>query len=365
MVINSTKFENSKLIVIFACLLSVFIIIGCGGTGKSIYKIKTGQITDFSQRKKLDYIIELKLNNQLCNLQYYISTGLTYYADIGEVFCYNAKVLAENIFREVIITNSEKNVNSDLILTPEIVKINKAIPIFNKEIVQIKNTTAKYSWDTITMGIYIKWTITDRKGNIKWVDVIEGIGKEKMGGPISYKKNSKKQIRMAMKNMFLNTYNSIFLSSHYLDNDQQTTNVYQFENLNWKIAKTRDSVESYERFLKNYPDGIYAKLARESLDIAIGRGPDSTTRFCQSWSEIKEGMSYDSVQKIMTESQAFENIINIKTRLYKSSNITDVIYKAKHWAMRYTNNILVNKKHDAVCEFWREYYYPFLTIYLK
>lgn len=177
-------------------LLTASCIMGCGGLGQKVFRVEPESLIATQNEGKLDYAVKLMLDDYYCSLKYYIAVGLTYYADIGECLCRNSKELAHRLFSAVTLPGDTPGSDRpDFILVPEVVKIDK--------------TNARLSWQETTITLHVKWRLMDTRGNTVWSDVIQGVGKGKMGGPFSYESNSIAQHRMAIKDMLLKAEDAI------------------------------------------------------------------------------------------------------------------------------------------------------------
>ncbi|MCK5270151.1 MAG: hypothetical protein KAJ46_05170 [Sedimentisphaerales bacterium] len=179
-------------------MIFILCLMGCDFTPQ-VFKINPDQLAEYNETNKIDLMVELCLTDKFCNYTWEPPTGLRYTLSLGSSLCSNAEILCKRVFQDVVVTNgTEDSVKSDVILTPEVVFLAKTQPA--------------YGFQMVEMEINVKWTLTNSKGKIIWIDTIEGIGQEKMGGPFSFEKNTRKQIRMAMENMFKNTYSAILVA---------------------------------------------------------------------------------------------------------------------------------------------------------
>jgi hypothetical protein len=185
-------------------LLAAGFILGCGGVGQKVFRVEPELLLAPEKDGKLDYCVKLILDDSYCSLRYYVTVGLTYYADIGECLCLNSREMAYRLFRSVVMPGeAQRPARPDFILIPEVVKIDK--------------TNARLSWEETTIMLYVKWRLLDNRGNPVWSEVIKGVGKGKMGGPFSYETNSIAQHRMAIKDMLINTEEAIRAAEEHLD----------------------------------------------------------------------------------------------------------------------------------------------------
>lgn len=222
------------------CVSMFLLLTACGGLGKSVYHIKPEQLLEVRQNDKLNFNVVLRLSDQMCHLKWFIGSGLTFYADFGEAFCLNAKTMAQNTFQQVSVNhNTDKNHPTDFYLTPKVVKISK--------------TTGGDSSNPITIEMTVQWTLSDINEKIVWADLVKGIGRGKMGGPISYKSNSIDQVRLALKDMFENTQDRFFATTIYFDPKQikNRKNKFRYERDGLVYVSLRPKLEAMREYNHN------------------------------------------------------------------------------------------------------------------
>lgn len=70
------------------------------------------------------------------------------------------------------------------------------------------------------------------------------------------------------------------------------------EDREWKFAKRVDSVESYERFLENWPNSAYAAEARKKVE--------EIESFESDWGSLQNGMTLEDVEGLMGETHSWD-----------------------------------------------------------
>ena len=78
-------------------------------------------------------------------------------------------------------------------------------------------TQAAFGFQEVEMEIHVEWQLLDAKGKLLWIDTIKGVGREKMGGPISFEKNTRKQITLAMSDVFTKTHAAILNALKHIE----------------------------------------------------------------------------------------------------------------------------------------------------
>lgn len=175
---------------------------GCG-LGTQLFKIDSDPLINYDSPGRINLTAELRLTKKFRSYTWDAPTGLPYTLDLGDSLSSNAEDLCKSLFRNVIVTDgTEAGAVYDVVLIPDVVFLDK--------------TQAGYSFQMVEMEIHVEWKLIDTMGKTIWVDTIKGFGREKMGGPISFEKNTRKQIRMAMTDMFNNSYTSILkIAKHF------------------------------------------------------------------------------------------------------------------------------------------------------
>jgi hypothetical protein len=168
----------------------------------NIIEVEPDQLVKYDENNKIDLTVTLVLSEEFKNYSWDAPTGRRYTLMIGESLSKNAKLLCDNAFKKVITSSDAVGSHdSDAVLIPEVVLVDKTQAAFGPQMVE--------------MEIQVLWTLKNREGKIIWIDTIKGFGHEKMGGPFSFDKNTKKQINMAMGNMFKNTHEALFIAERY------------------------------------------------------------------------------------------------------------------------------------------------------
>lgn len=188
-------------IILFISLLSLFFFVS-NVTASDVFKIEPDVLLTKGGQDKLNLSVVLQLTDKFKNYTWDAPTGRPYTLVIGDSLCRNAEILCKKVFNKVtVISGTPDKAGSDVVLTPEVVFLDK--------------TQAAFSSQMVEMEIRVLWKLTNARGKIIWIDTIKGFGHEKMGGPFSFDDNTKKQIRMAMGDMFNSTYNGLFYAAKY------------------------------------------------------------------------------------------------------------------------------------------------------
>jgi hypothetical protein len=193
--------RSVSCILSFVSILSIFIFVRYV-SASNIIEISPDQLITYDGTDKIELSITLLLTDKFRNYTWDAPTGRPYTLVLGDSLSKNAEILCKKVFQKVTLSKgTEDNISGDVVLTPEVVFLDK--------------TQAAFSSQMVEMEIRVLWTLTNARGKIAWIDTIKGFGHEKMGGPFSFDKNTKKQIRMAMGDMFKNTYNKLFIAAQY------------------------------------------------------------------------------------------------------------------------------------------------------
>jgi hypothetical protein len=185
----------------FISILSISFIVS-NVTASDVFKIEPDELLTKGGQDKLNLSVVLQLTDKFKNYTWDAPTGRPYTLVIGDSLCKNAEILCKKVFHKVTVNRGTYvNAGSDVVLTPEVVFLDK--------------TQAAFSSQMVEMEIRVLWKLTNARGKIIWIDTIKGFGREKMGGPFSFDDNTKKQIRMAMGDLFDSTYNALFYAAKY------------------------------------------------------------------------------------------------------------------------------------------------------
>ena len=172
-------------------IIAFVIFTGCGLGGQTFH-IKSDPLTKYASPKNTSSSVELRLTKAFRTYSWDAPTGLPYTLELGDCLSSNAQALCKSIFKDVTVTHgTETAPDCDLILVPEVVFLDK--------------TQAAFGFQMIEIEIHVQWTLLNDSGKILWIETVKGFGREKMGGPFSFEKNTRKQIRMAMTDMFDNS----------------------------------------------------------------------------------------------------------------------------------------------------------------
>ena len=150
---------------------------------------------NYPQENKIDLKVELRLSKELHNAKWERTIGDTYIIRLGKLLSDNAEVLVRNLFSDVLVTDAIQPPEAavDAIITPKMVSVERTRPMF---IFQQQRTT-----------IMIEWSVKDANGDLIWVDTITGKGKSPMG--LNEKKNTGKQVKAAINQLFQKSFQAI------------------------------------------------------------------------------------------------------------------------------------------------------------
>jgi hypothetical protein len=193
--------KTNKCISYIISFLSIFFFVS-NATAADLFKIEPDVLLTKGGQDKLNLSVVLQLTDKFKNYTWDAPTGRPYTLVLGDSLCRNAEILCKKVFHKVTVNRGTyDNAGSDVVLTPEVVFLDK--------------TQAAFSSQMVEMEIRVLWKLTNARGKLIWIDTIKGFGHEKMGGPFSFDDNTKKQIRMAMGDMFDSTYNALFYAAKY------------------------------------------------------------------------------------------------------------------------------------------------------
>jgi len=174
------------------CIVSFLALLFAGCTHDWEFPIAP---VNYPQDNKINLKVELRLSKELRNAKWERTIGDTYIIRLGKVLSDNAEMLVRNLFSDVCVTDAIQppEAEVDAIITPRMVSAERTRPML---IFQQQRTT-----------IMIEWTVKDANGNLIWADTITGEGKSPMG--LNEKKNTGKQVKAAVKELFQNSFQAI------------------------------------------------------------------------------------------------------------------------------------------------------------
>jgi hypothetical protein len=134
--------------IIFICCLA-----GCGLTPQ-IFKINSDQLAKYDDTDKINLVVNLCLTDKFCNYTWDAPTGLPYTLYLGDSLCNNARILCKKLFQDVIVTNGIKDsVRYDVILTPEVVFLDKTQGAYSFQMVEIWERLLRFTLQQGMKGI--------------------------------------------------------------------------------------------------------------------------------------------------------------------------------------------------------------------
>jgi hypothetical protein len=160
------------------------------------------QGADYTLAKKIDLSVNLCITEELKTAKWEKqSMGDTFITPIGHELAKNSSELANILFEEVVISSDGKanvsyNAKSvDAILTPRAVAIEKS-----------RGATA--FGDSI-FTVALEWKLQDIKGNLVWVETINGEARTTSGNIFTAKSYSEEQFKMLFKDLFTKSFLAI------------------------------------------------------------------------------------------------------------------------------------------------------------
>ena len=169
-----------------------------------VYKVDGVAYDGYRDIEKRNLDVELRLTDEFSNYTWEMKRmGDTFQMPLGQALCRNAEALCEALFddvtvRRVTATEPSGLSAADGALTPAVSVVERAM--------------GGWAFGKMTTVIGVEWTMTDRDGNLVWVQTIQGSGAANTGNMFTHHGNARKQAERAIEDLFTKTYEAIAAS---------------------------------------------------------------------------------------------------------------------------------------------------------
>lgn len=165
----------------------------------TVYQSSSYMVTDYPNRNKIDLNVQLCLSPELRNAKWEKSMlGDTYVIPLGEPLGQNAENLSKQIFSRVeVASDASKPVTKDVeaFLIPRMVLAERTIGVT--------------AFSPCILSVAVEWTMKDLRGELVWVETVEGKGTVNSGNAFTHASNARKQIDAVMADLFHNSFVAI------------------------------------------------------------------------------------------------------------------------------------------------------------
>ncbi len=127
--------------------------------------------------------------------------GDTFKMPLGEALSNNAEALSEAMFSNVTVRRlasgdppAEPN-RVDAVLIPTVSVVERAM--------------GAWAFGKMRTVIGVEWVLTDREGNLVWLQTIQGSGAANTGNIFTHHGNARKQAKLAIADLFSKTFDAM------------------------------------------------------------------------------------------------------------------------------------------------------------
>jgi len=163
-----------------------------------VFKPRIKPVTDYPASERFDLRVHLHFDNDFLNAEWRSKLDRTYILPVGQVLKENTQLLAQSLFREVVVTEGDqvRPVDSvDATLIPRVVSVDRSLSVF-----------AFGQADTV---ISVEWPLATTTGALVWVATIQGKGTAMNGNNFTLHNQVRKQLQGATNDLFAKTYAAI------------------------------------------------------------------------------------------------------------------------------------------------------------
>lgn len=185
-------------LIFLTVLLGLSLINGCNQGAN----VKVPTFSDYPQQQKHPLAIALRFDEDYSGYAFIEKYAIgTSQLPLGDALMKNSVFVAEQAFDKVYVAEGSKaEIPKDAraVLTPKVISasMSKFISVFDK----------------VDFVIDVEWLMQDRRGNTVWLKTIRGKARNSCGNAFTIISQRDKRIRLAMKDLFNNTYQA-FLTS--------------------------------------------------------------------------------------------------------------------------------------------------------
>lgn len=187
----------NKLHAIICCIIVSTIFTGCG----SFKTVVPEKIVEYPANDKLNFDINAEISNSITEAKYDLMGNSSNSYVLGENFKKNIDTLLGRIFNKYKIIKGGDEGDYAYTLVVELIKIEASIGM--------------WAPNDAETTIIMQWSLKNSNKEIVWIDTVKGSGKSISGygaGSENFVIMSNGRIDAAIKDVFINSYNSIYAS---------------------------------------------------------------------------------------------------------------------------------------------------------
>lgn len=163
-----------------------------------VFKPRIKPVMDYPESERLDLRVHLHFDNDFLDAEWRSKLDRTYILPVGQILKENAQLLAQSVFREVVVTEGDQERLADSVdatLIPRVVSVDRSLSVF-----------AFGKADTV---ITVEWPLATTTGVVVWVATIQGKGTAMNGNNFTLHNQVRKQVQGAINDLFAKSHAAI------------------------------------------------------------------------------------------------------------------------------------------------------------
>lgn len=163
-----------------------------------VFKPRIKPVADHPANERLDLRVHLHFDDDFLNAEWRTKSDRTYILPVGQILKENTQLLAQSLFREVVVTqgDQERPVDPvDATLIPRVVSVDRSLTVF--------------AFGEAHTVITVEWPLASATGELVWVATIQGKGTAMNGNLFSLRNQVRKQVQGAINDLFAKSYAAI------------------------------------------------------------------------------------------------------------------------------------------------------------
>ncbi len=177
------------------CLMAAALLLAC----TVIIEPPEQPFTGYPSARPIDLGVALRVDDELRAAKWEKKQmGDTLRIPLGDVLIENSEVMARAIFRDVVVldASAEKAAGDfDAVLAPRLALASRL--------------QGSHGLSETTLTLKVEWRLEDSGGAPVWVETVSGTGKTKVGSAFTFRKNQRKQVRLALDDLFSRSFAAI------------------------------------------------------------------------------------------------------------------------------------------------------------
>lgn len=166
-----------------------------------VFKPKIKPVMDYPASGQLDLRVHLHFDNDFLNAEWRSKLDRLYILPVGQVLKENTLLLAQSLFREVVVTEGDQTLpvgSADATLIPKVVSVDRQLTVF--------------AFGKAHTVITVEWPLVATTGALVWVATIQGKGTAMNGNNFTLHNQVRKQLQRAVNDLFAKSHAAISTS---------------------------------------------------------------------------------------------------------------------------------------------------------